>query len=132
MTSAHPTLRNPVRIVTAASLFDGHDASINIIRRMLQDFGAEVIHLGHNRSVMDVVTTALQEGAQGANLREAQTAKCDAPRVGGGPDVLSERARSACGDKIEGNRTDVSHCGSHVEREARDVADAGRRGPPKA
>lgn len=57
--------RHPIRIVTAAALFDGHDASINIMRRILQDFGAEVIHLGHNRSVSDVVRTALQEGAQG-------------------------------------------------------------------
>jgi len=57
--------KNPIRVVTAASLFDGHDASINIIRRILQDFGAEVIHLGHNRSVFDVVQTAVQEGAQG-------------------------------------------------------------------
>jgi methylmalonyl-CoA mutase len=64
--------KNPVRIVTAASLFDGHDASINIIRRMLQDFGAEVIHLGHNRSVKDVVKTALQEGAQGVCLSSYQ------------------------------------------------------------
>ncbi len=56
--------KNPIRIITAASLFDGHDASINIMRRILQDFGAEVIHLGHNRSVQDVVTAALQEGAQ--------------------------------------------------------------------
>jgi methylmalonyl-CoA mutase len=55
----------PIRIVTAASLFDGHDASINIIRRVLQDAGAEVIHLGHNRSVMEIVVAALQEGAQG-------------------------------------------------------------------
>ncbi|MCB1822078.1 MAG: hypothetical protein KDI73_10935, partial [Candidatus Competibacteraceae bacterium] len=47
----HP--RHKVRFVTAASLFDGHDASINIIRRMLQSAGAEVIHLGHNRSVDD-------------------------------------------------------------------------------
>lgn len=51
---------HPVRIVTAASLFDGHDASINIMRRILQASGAEVIHLGHNRSVKDVVDTALQ------------------------------------------------------------------------
>jgi methylmalonyl-CoA mutase len=58
------TAKHPIRIVTAASLFDGHDASINIMRRILQDFGAEVIHLGHNRSVQDVVTAALQEGAQ--------------------------------------------------------------------
>lgn len=57
--------KNPIRIVTAASLFDGHDASINIVRRMLQDAGCEVIHLGHNRSVMDIVTSALQESAQG-------------------------------------------------------------------
>lgn len=56
---------NPVRIVTAAALFDGHDAAINMIRRLLQDSGAEVIHLGHNRSVQDVVRAALQEGAQG-------------------------------------------------------------------
>lgn len=56
--------KHPIRVVTAASLFDGHDASINIMRRILQDMGAEVIHLGHNRSVQDVVTTALQEGAQ--------------------------------------------------------------------
>ncbi len=58
------TAKHPIRIITAASLFDGHDASINIMRRILQDFGAEVIHLGHNRSVQDVVTAALQEGAQ--------------------------------------------------------------------
>lgn len=65
-------LRHPVRIVTAASLFDGHDASINIMRRILQDQGAEVIHLGHNRSVLDVVTTALQEGAQGIAVSSYQ------------------------------------------------------------
>ena len=49
---------HPVRFVTAASLFDGHDASINIMRRILQSQGAEVIHLGHNRSVDEVVTAA--------------------------------------------------------------------------
>lgn len=58
-------MKRPIRIVTAASLFDGHDASINIIRRLIQDGGAEVIHLGHNRSVRDIVVTAIQEGAQG-------------------------------------------------------------------
>jgi isobutyryl-CoA mutase len=57
--------KNKVRFVTAASLFDGHDASINIMRRILQSFGCEVIHLGHNRSVDEVVTAALQEDAQG-------------------------------------------------------------------
>ncbi len=65
-------LTHPVRIVTAASLFDGHDASINIMRRLLQEGGAEVIHLGHNRSVSDVVKTALQEGAQGICISSYQ------------------------------------------------------------
>lgn len=64
--------KNPVRIVTAASLFDGHDAAINMIRRLLQEAGAEVIHLGHNRSVFDVVKTALQEGAQGICISSYQ------------------------------------------------------------
>src|SRR5690606_6804748 len=54
-------MKNRVRFVTAASLFDGHDASINIMRRILQSRGAEVIHLGHNRSVREVVDCALQE-----------------------------------------------------------------------
>ncbi|WP_415061348.1 fused isobutyryl-CoA mutase/GTPase IcmF [Bdellovibrio sp.] len=66
------TLKNPVRIVTAAALFDGHDASINIMRRILQDLGAEVIHLGHNRSVSDVVKAVLQEGAQGVCISSYQ------------------------------------------------------------
>ncbi len=65
-------LRYPVRFVTAASLFDGHDASINIIRRVLQASGAEVIHLGHNRSVRDVVETAIQEDAQGIAVSSYQ------------------------------------------------------------
>src|SRR6266571_497873 len=53
--------KNKIRFVTAASLFDGHDASINIIRRILQASGCEVIHLGHNRSAEEVVTAALEE-----------------------------------------------------------------------
>ena len=61
-----------VRFVTAASLFDGHDAAINIMRRILQGMGAEVIHLGHNRSVEEVVTAALQEDAQGIALSSYQ------------------------------------------------------------
>lgn len=56
--------KHKVRVVTAASLFDGHDASINIMRRIIQATGAEVIHLGHNRSVMEVVDCAIQEDAQ--------------------------------------------------------------------
>ncbi len=64
--------KNSIRIITAASLFDGHDASINIIRRLLQDGGAEVIHLGHNRSVKEIVEAALSEGAQGICISSYQ------------------------------------------------------------
>jgi len=63
---------NKVRFVTAASLFDGHDAAINIMRRILQGMGAEVIHLGHNRSVEEVVTAALQEDVQGIAISSYQ------------------------------------------------------------
>src|SRR5438132_7690172 len=63
---------NKVRFVTAASLFDGHDASINIMRRILQATGCEVIHLGHNRSVEEVVTAALQEDVQGIAVSSYQ------------------------------------------------------------
>ena len=58
--SDHPALRHPVRIVSASSLFDGHDAAINIMRRIMQTQGAEVIHLGHNRSVQEVVDAAIE------------------------------------------------------------------------
>jgi methylmalonyl-CoA mutase len=64
--------KNPIRFVTAASLFDGHDAAINIMRRILQRQGAEVIHLGHNRSVDEVVTAAIQEDVQGVALSSYQ------------------------------------------------------------
>ncbi len=64
--------RHKVRFVTAASLFDGHDAAINIMRRILQGMGAEVIHLGHNRSVEEVVTAALQEDVQGIAISSYQ------------------------------------------------------------
>src|SRR5689334_21796305 len=72
MASPPYVLRHPVRFVTAASLFDGHDAAINIMRRILQDGGAEVIHLGHNRSVHDVVETAIEEDAQGIAVSSYQ------------------------------------------------------------
>src|SRR2546423_5132533 len=70
LASYRPT--HKIRFVTAASLFDGHDASINIMRRILQASGAEVIHLGHNRSVDDVVTAALQEDVQGVAISSYQ------------------------------------------------------------
>ncbi len=63
---------NKVRFVTAASLFDGHDASINIMRRILMAHGAEVIHLGHNRSVDEIVTASLQEDTQGIAVSSYQ------------------------------------------------------------
>jgi isobutyryl-CoA mutase len=64
--------RNPIRIVTAAALFDGHDAAINIMRRIFQSQGAEVIHLGHNRSVKDVVDAAVEEDVQGVAVSSYQ------------------------------------------------------------
>ncbi len=64
--------KNKIRFVTAASLFDGHDAAINIMRRILQASGAEVIHLGHNRAVDEVVTAALQEDVQGIAVSSYQ------------------------------------------------------------
>ncbi len=70
LASYRPTQK--VRFVTAASLFDGHDAAINIMRRILQGMGAEVIHLGHNRSVDEVVTAALQEDVQGIAISSYQ------------------------------------------------------------
>ena len=64
--------KNKVRIVTAASLFDGHDAAINIMRRIIQATGVEVIHLGHDRSVEEVVNTAIQEDANAIAMTSYQ------------------------------------------------------------
>ncbi len=64
--------RHDIRVVTATSLFDGHDASINIMRRILQDTGVEVIHLGHNRSVQEIVDAAIAEDAQGIGVSSYQ------------------------------------------------------------
>jgi methylmalonyl-CoA mutase len=65
-------LKNKVKIVTAASLFDGHDAAINIMRRIIQSKGAEVVHLGHNRSAADIVNTAIQEDANAIAITSYQ------------------------------------------------------------
>jgi len=67
-----PLANNKIRFVTATSLFDGHDAAINIMRRILQSLGAEVIHLGHNRSVAEIVDAAIQEDAQGIAVSSYQ------------------------------------------------------------
>src|SRR5210317_1671776 len=64
--------KNHLRIITAASLFDGHDAAINVMRRIIQSSGAEVIHLGHNRSVQEIVNCAIQEDAQAIAITSYQ------------------------------------------------------------
>ena len=86
--------RHKLRFVTAAALFDGHDASINIMRRILQATGAEVIHLGHNRSVQEIVNAALQEDVQGIAITSYQGGHLeffkymiDLLRAGGGGDI---------------------------------------------
>lgn len=68
----HFQLNNKIKIVTAASLFDGHDAAINIMRRIIQSKGAEVVHLGHNRSVSEIVNTAIQEDANAIAITSYQ------------------------------------------------------------
>ena len=62
----------PLRVVTAASLFDGHDAAINVMRRLIQAAGCEVIHLGHDRSALDVVKAAIEEDAHAVALTSYQ------------------------------------------------------------
>src|SRR3954470_19414580 len=64
--------KHPVRLVTASSLFDGHDASINIMRRIFMSQGCEVVHLGHNRSVQEVVDAAIEEDVQGVAVSSYQ------------------------------------------------------------
>jgi isobutyryl-CoA mutase len=64
--------KNKIRLVTAASLFDGHDVAINIMRRIMQQSGAEIIHLGHNRSVAEIINTAIQEDVQGIAITSYQ------------------------------------------------------------
>lgn len=82
----------PVRFVTASSLFDGHDASINIMRRILQSSGAEVVHLGHNRSVDEIVTAAIAEDADGIAISSYQGGHVDFFRYM--VDLLRERNAS--------------------------------------
>ncbi|MBV6472325.1 MAG: Fused isobutyryl-CoA mutase [Saprospiraceae bacterium] len=75
MMSAEPAVYHPehkIRILTAASLFDGHDAAINIMRRIMQRSGAEIIHLGHNRSALEIVEAAIQEDVQGIAITSYQ------------------------------------------------------------
>jgi isobutyryl-CoA mutase len=110
--------KNKVRFVTAASLFDGHDASINIMRRILQSFGCEVIHLGHNRSVDEVVTAALQEDAQGICVSSYQGGHVEYFKYMA--QLLKERGGSHI--KVFGGGGGVI-----VPAEIRELADAGVR-----
>ncbi len=84
-----------IRVVTAAALFDGHDVSVNLFRRLLQKRGAEVIHIGHNRSVKEVVTVALQEDADAVLISSYQGGHneyfkyiVDLFKDSGAPDIL--------------------------------------------
>ena len=86
---------HPVRFVTAAALFDGHDAAINIMRRILQAQGAEVIHLGHDRSVRDVVDAVLDEDAQGVAVSSYQGGHVEYFEYLAR--LLADAARATCG-----------------------------------
>ncbi len=107
-----------VRFVTAASLFDGHDAAINIMRRILQSMGAEVIHLGHNRSVDEVVTAALQEDAQGIAISSYQGGHVEYFKY------MVELLKSRGGEKIQ---VFGGGGGVIVPAEIRDLAEHGVR-----
>lgn len=91
-TSGKYTPENHIRIVTAASLFDGHDAAINVMRRIIQGTGAEVIHLGHNRSVQEIVDCALQEDVQAIAITSYQGGHIEFFKYM--KDLLTERGRA--------------------------------------
>ena len=86
---------SPFRLVTASSLYDGHDASINVIRRFLQKAGCEVIHIGHNRSVEEIVDTALQEGADAVAVSSYQGGHMEFFRY------MKDRLKEKGGDDIQ-------------------------------
>ena len=99
--------KHKIRFVTAASLFDGHDASINIMRRILQASGAEVIHLGHNRSVEEVVSAALDEDVQGIAVSSYQGGHIEYFRYM--VDLLRSRGRIEFIHEV-GHLFGLSHC----------------------
>src|SRR5512139_2386922 len=97
----------PLRFVSAASLFDGHDAAINIIRRLLQSHGAEVVHLGHNRSVADIVRAAIQEDADGIAVSSYQGGHNEYFRYM--VDMLREKGADHIGVVVGGGGTIAPH-----------------------
>ncbi|MFZ2507272.1 MAG: methylmalonyl-CoA mutase family protein [Steroidobacteraceae bacterium] len=99
--------RGPLRFISAASLFDGHDAAINIIRRILQAHGAEVIHLGHNRSVADIVRGAIHEDVDGIAVSSYQGGHCEYFRYM--VDMLRERGAGHIKVVVGGGGTIAAH-----------------------
>src|SRR5215469_16338845 len=112
--SAPAAARSPLRFVSAASLFDGHDAAINMIRRLLQARGAEVVHLGHNRSVADIVRAAIQADADAAAVSSYQGGHNEyfTYRV----DMLRERGREHIRVVVGGGGTIAPHEIEALER----------------
>ena len=119
--STAPQRPHRVRMVTAASLFDGHDAAINIMRRILQAQGAEVIHLGHDRSVDEIVTAAIQEDAHGVAISSYQGGHLEFFRY------LVDRLREQGADHI---RVFGGGGGTGLRRVFADYGDAASLGQP--
>ena len=140
----HASEHIPLRFITAASLFDGHDASINIIRRLIQDQGAEVVHLGHNRSVDEIVSAAVQEDVNGIAVSSYQGGhmeffrylidrlrSCDASHIGvfggGGGTITPDEASQleAVGVEKIYSPEDGRHMG--IEGMVRDLIERAKR-----
>ena len=140
----HASEHIPLRFITAASLFDGHDASINIIRRLIQDQGAEVVHLGHNRSVDEIISAAVQEDVNGIAVSSYQGGhmeffrylidrlrSCDASHIGvfggGGGTITPDEASQleAAGVEKIYSPEDGRHMG--IEGMVRDLIERAKR-----
>src|SRR6202045_5376650 len=106
--------RPPLRFISAASLFDGHDAAINMIRRLLQAHGAEVVHLGHNRSVADIVRAPIQEDADAVAVSSYQGGHNEYFEYM--VDMLRERARPDIRVIVGGGGTIAPHEIEALER----------------
>ena len=119
----------PVRFITAASIYDGHDAAINVVRRLLQDCGAEVVHLGHNRSVAEIADAAIQEDCDAVAVSSYQGGHNEFFRYL--VDVLREREAAHVHIFGGGGRTRALAAGSACRRQHVRRADAHRaRGQP--
>src|SRR6201992_3411901 len=108
------SVKRPLRLISAASFFDGHDAAINMIRRLLQAHGAEVVHLGHNRSVADIVRAAIQEDADGVAVSSYQGGHNESFEYM--VDMLRERGRGHIRVFVGGGGTIAPHEIEALER----------------